>query len=99
MKRINKYVHMIEDELESAERYAEKYIECKADGDGSAAGTYKNFAQQELEHVMFAHDLAVKDVDRISSVLTAPADMREKWEISHQAYIEKTARIKAMINA
>lgn len=39
-----------------------------------------------------------KTIDLISAVYTAPADMREKWELSHQNYVEKLARIKAMLN-
>lgn len=98
MKKIKKYVKNIDDELCSAERYAEKYIEYKASGDSGTASAYKEFAQQELEHADFAHKIAVKEIEKISSVFTAPADMREKWEISHNEYIERAARIKSMLN-
>lgn len=97
MRKIKKYVKMIDDELHSAECYAEKYIEAKAYGEPSAE-KFRTFAQQEIEHGMFAHDLAMTEIEKISAVYTAPADMREKWELSHQNYVEKLARIKAMLN-
>lgn len=97
MRKIKKYVHVIDDELKSAECYAEKYIELKSDGDSNYT-RYKEFALQELDHAMFAHELAVKEIEKISAVYTPPADMREKWELSHQAYIERTAKLKGMLN-
>lgn len=97
MKMIKKYVRQIDDELHSAETYAEKYIECKVEGDSSSASRYKTFVQQELEHAMFAHELAMKTIEKVSAVFAAPADMREKWETSHSDYIARTAKIKSML--
>ena len=96
MKKIKKYVHHIDDELESAEMYAEMYVEARAEQD-STANTYREYAQQELEHCMFWHDIAAKYIQKISEIFTAPSEMREKWDSEHLDYIEKTSRIKSMI--
>lgn len=98
MKKIKKYVSQIDDELNSAEHYAEKYIEFKSDGDANMSAKFKEMASQELEHSMIIHDLAVKDIEKISAVFPAPADMREKWELSHTNFAERVARIKSMIS-
>lgn len=97
MRKIKKYVDIIEDELESAEEYAENYIEFKADGDQKLADRFYDMANDELNHAITIHELAVKDIDKISAVFSPPAEMREKWERSHQDYIAKTSRIKSML--
>ena len=97
MKKIKKYVNMIKDEIESAECYAEKYIEAKAMGETSYAEKYKLFAQQELDHAMFVHNLAEVFIDKVSKVITPPAEMKEKWEAAHIECVSKVDEIKAMI--
>ena len=97
MKKIKKYVDMIKDEIESAEEYAEKYVESKAMGETSYAEKYKLFAQQELDHAMFVHNLAEVFIDKVSKVITPPADMKEKWESAHIECVSKVDEIKAMI--
>lgn len=96
MKKIKKYVKHIDDELESAEMYAEMYIEAKAEGNNNA-GIYREFAQNELDHCTHWHELAVKYIQKVSEIFQAPADMREKWDASHLDYIEKTSSIKSML--
>lgn len=98
MKRIKKLVKRIDDELCSAEHYAEKAIEYKVDGDTDMFRKFSQMASEELSHAMTIHDIAVKEIEKISAVITPPADMREKWELSHADYIERVARIKSMIN-
>lgn len=98
MKRIKKLVKRIDDELCSAEYYAEKSVEYKIDGDSTMSQKFSGMAAEELNHAMTIHDVAVKEIEKISAVITPPADMREKWELSHADYIERVARIKSMIN-
>lgn len=97
MKKIKKYVSMIKDEIESAECYAEKYIEAKAMGETTNAEKYKTFAQQEIDHGMFIHQIASDFIEKVSKVITPPADMKEKWEEAHIEYVSKVDGIKAMI--
>jgi len=97
MKKIKKYVNMIKDEIESAECYAEKYIESLAMGESGAAEKYKLFAQQEIEHGMFIHAIAEDFITKVSKIITPPAEMKEKWEEAHLEYIEKMKEIKSML--
>lgn len=96
MKKIKRLVHHIDDELKSAEMYAEMYIEAKSEGN-NLAGTYREFAQNELDHCQFWHDVAVKYIQKVAEIFTAPAEMREKWDATHMDFIEKSAHIKSML--
>ena len=61
------------------------------------AEKYKLFAQQEIEHGMFIHQIAEDFINKISKVFTAPASMIEKWEDAHLDYIDKVDEIKSML--
>lgn len=98
MRKIKELVERIDDELNSAEEYAEKFIEYKADGESSMAAKFQDMATQEMTHANTMHDLAVKEIEKVSAVFNAPAEMRERWEKSHAEYIQRSARIKSMIN-
>ncbi len=98
MKKIKRFVHMLDDEIESAERYAEKYIESKAEGDTSLAQKYREAAAQEISHADFIHEVAVREIDKISAVYPAPPEMKEAWKESHNNYVTKVNSIKAMLN-
>lgn len=97
MKAIKMYVESVEDEIEGAKCYAEKYVESKAKGDMSRANRYKEMANDELKHAMYQHEWAVMAIEEISKVFTAPVDMQEKWEKAHKEYVEKVAWVKQML--
>ena len=97
MRKIKKYVEMIDEELNSAEEYAESYIEYKANSDTQMANKFYDMANDELNHSITIHDVAMKEIEKISSVFNAPPEMREKWDKSHSDYIQRAARIKSML--
>lgn len=97
MMKIKKLADEICEELDGAKEYAEKYIEYKAAGESSWAAKFKDMANDELKHAMVLHELAVKEIDTVSKVFTAPAEMQEAWEKSHKNYVEKSAWIKQML--
>jgi hypothetical protein len=98
MRLIKKYVDDIDEELEGAKDYAEKYVEAKVKGDVEKASKYKEMANDELKHSSYLHGWAVNEINAISKVYTPPADMQEKWEKSHAHYVERVAWIKQMLN-
>jgi hypothetical protein len=98
MKSIKKYVESIEDEIEGAECYAEKYVEAKAKGDMGKANRYKEMANDEIKHAMYQHEWAVNEIEELKKVYTPPVDMEEKWEKAHKEYVEKIAWIKQMLS-
>lgn len=97
MKKIKKYISTIKDEMESAKSYAEKYINYKIEEENNIAEKYKQFANQELEHGNFAHTLAEEYIQKLSKVMPASPEMKEKWNESHQSYISEYNEIKAML--
>lgn len=98
MKYIKKYVEAIDDEIHGAKEYAEKYVECKAKDNMANATRYKEMANDELKHAMYQHEWAVKEIEEISKVYTAPVEMQEEWEKAHKEYVEKVAWIKQMLS-
>ena len=97
MTIIKNMVEAIEEELEGAKDYAEKYVECKAKEKMQKASRYKEMAEDELKHAMYIHEWAVREVEQISTVYTPPVEMMEKWEKAHKEYVEKVAWIKQML--
>lgn len=97
MKMIQKYVEAIDEELEGAKDYAEKYVECKVAGNMSSAEKYREMANDELKHAMYQHEWAVHKIDELSKLYTPPVEMLEKWEKSHKEYVEHVAWIKQML--
>ena len=98
MRHIKKYVEDIEEELEGAKNYAEKYVECKVRGDINKANRYREMAQDELKHSSYLHEWAVDEIPALSKVYTAPVEMQKKWEEAHAKYVEQVAWIKQMLS-
>lgn len=97
MRVIKKYVEAIEEEIEGAKCYAEKYVEAKAKGDLAKATRYKEMANDEIKHAIFQHEWAVAEIESISKVYKPPLDMEEKWEKAHKEYVEQLAWIRQML--
>lgn len=97
MKQIAEMVENIDEEIEGAKCYAETYLMCKASG-SERASTYKQMAQDELNHATNLHKFVSEEIEKLSKVYEAPAEMQEKWNISHKKYIEKVAWIKQMLS-
>lgn len=92
------YVEKINDEVEGAKDYAEKYVYYKAKGDMTKANKYKEMSNDELKHAMFIHDYeAVPMIEEISKVFKAPAKMQKKWDEAHAEYVEHVAWVKQML--
>lgn len=97
MKSIKKFVDAIDEEIEGAKEYAECYVEHKAKDDVHNATRYKEMANDELKHAGYIHEMAIKKIDEISKVYTAPAEMQEAWEKAHKKYVEEVAWIRQML--
>lgn len=97
MKKIKEYVDYIDDEIEGAKEYAEKYIEFKARGITNWATSFKDMASQELNHATTIHDIAVKEIEDLKKVFVVPKEMQDVWDEEHKNYVEKVAWIKQML--
>jgi hypothetical protein len=94
---IKNLVEQLDEEIEDAQKYAEKYVECKAKGNIQRANRYKEMASDELRHSSYIHEMAVKDIEELKKVYTAPIEMQEKWDAEHKRYVERVAIIKQML--
>lgn len=97
MRMIKDFVEHLDEEIEGAKEYAEKYVEYKAKGNMSRANKYKEMANDELKHTGYIHDMALQEIEELKKVYTAPVDMQEKWNKAHAEYVEKVAWIKQML--
>lgn len=97
MRAIKKYVESIDEEIEDAKKYAEKYVEAKAKGDPVKANRYREMANDELKHATFLHEWAIAEIQEISKVFTPPVEMQEKWDKAHKEYVERVAWVKQML--
>ena len=97
MRTIKKYVEDIDEEIEGAKKYAEKYVEAKAKGDTIKANRFREMASDELKHATYLHEWAVAEIQEISKVFVAPVEMQEKWDKAHKEYVEHVAWIRQML--
>lgn len=97
MKKIKDYVDGIEDELCSAKEYMEKALWYKAKENSDRYSRYKEMSIQELGHASNLHQFAVEDIEKLEKVYPdIPQDMLDKWNKSHNEFVEKTAWIRQM---
>ena len=97
MRTIKEYVDELKEEIEGAENYAEKYVECKAAGHIERANKYKEMARDELRHAENIHQWAVAKIEEVSKIYTPPAEMEEAWRKAHKEYVKHVAEIKIML--
>lgn len=97
MKKIQNYVDQIDNELKGAKEYAEIALQYKAEGNQNRSAKYKEMANHELTHANNIHQIAVEEIQKLETVYTPPAEMKEKWEKAHSKYVEDAAWIKQML--
>lgn len=96
MKKIKELVDWIDDELEGAKCYAEKYVYKKAKG-SQWANRFHSMAEDELNHAEVIHQLAMEEIEELNKVFQAPVEMEEAWKKSHKEYVEKAAWVRQML--
>lgn len=97
MTKIRKFIERIDDELDDARNYAEKYIECKARGKTDSAGKYHTMSEDELKHAAWLHEMAAAETAEIEKVFRPTEEMQSRWDESHRRYVEKAAWIRRML--
>lgn len=89
---------MIDEELEGAKTYAEKYVTFKSEGQTDWSARFKTMANEELVHSNTLHEYAMNQINKLNQVFTAPVEMQKAWDESHKKYVEQTAWIKQMLS-
>lgn len=97
MRCIDHWIEEMEDEIDGAEEYAERYIKEKAKGNHSRAARYRSMAEDELSHASAIREMATQDIEEIRKVHTIPVEDEEKWNLAHKMAVEHHAVIKRMI--
>ena len=99
MTKIKKLIAHLDDESEGAKEYAEKSLEYKALGNSDRYTKYRQMANDELNHAMIIHEIAVQDIEALKAVYPQiPNEMMDKWETAHKVYVERVAWIKQMLS-
>lgn len=97
MKILHKMLEALEEEVEGAKEYAEKYIENRARGNMTRANKYKEMANDEIKHAEYIMTFNMMDVDEIKRVYTIPEEDEENWNHRHKCLNEQIAITKQML--
>ena len=98
MKLIHNLIEHIDDEIEGAKEYAEKYIDCKARGNMTRAEKYSEMAKDELKHASYIKEFAMSDIEGIKAVYNLPDEIETIWEHAHKRFSENMAMVRQMLN-
>lgn len=98
MRILENMIEELEDEIEGAREYAEKYIDCKARGNIARATKYKEMAHDELRHFATIRDFAIADADGIKRVHTLTEHEVEWWEHNHKKLNDEVAMINHLLS-
>lgn len=78
MRKINKYIDHIKDEVDGAEEYAEKYIELKVNNP-QWAKLYHDMSNQELLHAQNFKEMGESIYVEMKNTYM-PEETEERWE-------------------
>lgn len=97
MKKIKCLVENISDEIEDAEKYAVEAMRTKAE-DPELAKIYAELARQELGHADTLHNQAVRIIKAHKATgAETPLSMQIIWDWEHDKIVDKTTRIKQLL--
>ena len=98
MKRIQEYVEKIDEEINDAKDYAEKYLYYKAlNTNPKWTKYYMQMANEELQHATYIHDMAMEEIAMLDKVYKPTEEMEKSWNTSHIQYVDRVAWIKKML--
>jgi Na+-translocating ferredoxin:NAD+ oxidoreductase RnfC subunit len=98
MRLIDKMLEQLEDEVEGARDYAEKYVECKARGNMSRANRYKEMAHDELKHATFLKEMDIADIDELKKVYPMTDEEQSLWEHGHKHVNDQMAMVMHILS-
>ena len=98
MRLIEKMIDHINDELDGAKEYAEKYIENRAMGKTTRASAFREMAKDELRHAGNIYGYAMEDIEAVKKVYAMPPEAEEMWEHELKHYADCVAKIGMMLS-
>jgi hypothetical protein len=99
MKFLEKVIEGLNEEIDGAKEYAEKYVENMAKGNTSRANKYKEMAGDELKHAGYMRDFAIADIDELKRVYHMTENEEEMWEHAHKKLMNEMALVRYMLGA
>lgn len=94
MKEIRLIVEHIKDEVSDAETYAKLALQYRAT-DKELSSAFVTLSTQEINHSEILHDQAVRLIRARGE--PAPVSMQAVWDWEHDNYIERVAKVKALL--
>lgn len=94
MKKIEKMINHVKDELKGAFEYSEKYIIYK-NTHPEWARTFSEMADDELDHAQALHKMYDEWINTLSYL---PEDDKEAWEHCGAKMAEKIAEVKLLLS-
>lgn len=95
MKMIDSFMKSINEEIDGAMDYADKYVELKAEKP-KWASAYHDMAANELTH---AEHLLTMAKEHVSALGWISEETKDNWSKCQSKAAEKTAMIKMMLNS
>ena len=94
LKKVQWYMGRIEEELDDAQTYAEKYL-LNSGWSQEWGKMYHEMARQELTHAVYLRKMADEHIKMLEHV---PEETEEAWEHCQRRAIERTAEIESILN-
>ena len=94
MKKIEKMIHHIKDELEGAEHYAEKYVMYK-NTNSEWANLFHQMSIDELDHADSLHKMSEEFISKLPYI---PEKDEEDWDRCVKRISETTASVRLLLS-
>ena len=94
MREIKLLMEHVEDEIRDAETYAKLALQYRTT-DKELSSAFVTLSTQEINHSEILHDQAVRLIRARGE--PAPVSMQAVWDWEHDNYIERVAKVKALL--
>lgn len=98
MRYIDELFDMIADEIEVAEKYAEKFIQLKMDKKDDWAEVFEEMTKNSIEHTDSLYTYINIRIKELKDDYTLPVALQKQWNYRNSQYKEKIAIIEQLIS-
>lgn len=98
MKKLEKHLDHIREELEGAIEYAEDCIGEKMKGNATKAQKFREMAMQEMQHAANWYEWTEQYCSDLTAIMPLSAEDMEEWDKCKRHYADKIAIVKYMLD-